>query len=772
MKIHMKLIWLALICIIPMMTASCKTQHVDKESVSALTVVSTRPIQGASGVKVDSDITITFSESVLMNGRTQGRIFLDDDRYMDIHIVGKTVQGTPSVNWPYSSTVPISVVKNLFRSQKNGVRLAENYQFTFHTEDDPTAVPPEIISVSPANGSTSVPVDTAFIFTFDQPIDTKGFAQSNLDLGNGITAAVSFNAAHTSITATPLSPLPYNRKIRFTIPRSQVVSEKGVHMDTDYVYGFETKQDPMAVPPQIVGASPDNGSTDVSVDAIFTFTFDQPMDTKGFTQSTLDLGDGIKAEVMFNAAHTSVTFMPVSPLPYNRKIQFTIPRNYVISEKGMHMETDYLYGFETEGDPTAVPPQIIATTPANGAVDVPVDGSMTITFSDPIETSGLTSVTIDVGGNMQIHITFNDDMTTATLTPSDNLPYRTTISFTIPADAVVSKKGISMAADYAFTFTTEPAPMIQMDTMINDLAAIDAAGYLYSLNRNKSISIISTDRKEIDMTVAFPSWLKNFSGIPVSMSFDSSRHRLYVLCRYSGMIASYDTDTDAFIQSETIYYTFLANGIDMEIDPLRRRLYVVYSETDLFLNVYYYLSIIDPETRDVLETTTIENPVSCLSLDKTSRFVYLLGDTDTGTYITKFSVARDTISEIKTVHFSDHTGNMALNGDGTILAVPSGNTITAFDQNLEDMGAWNVGERVTCVQYSPDTTRLYAATGADRMLFLDAEERAAAPISSHPFPNAFYGAILSPEAMGRVVTGFSYDEQANDEYTLYFFEEQ
>ncbi|MBU0993172.1 MAG: Ig-like domain-containing protein [Proteobacteria bacterium] len=780
MRLTNRRCWFFLACLSAIIVLSgCKKQTSEKEIINPLTIVSVSPSDGETDVPVTTDITITFSESVLVNGRTSDRIEFGDNLFVDVTIFGDTALCRPSEDFAYgtsfnSRTMPdIQNFFRSFRSKEHGNRIKEDYYFSFRTEDPPPGIippgePPRIISTSPKNGSSDVPVDTSITFQFSEAIDTSALSTNIFDMGNGMKIKLTFNVSGTAVTLTPETDLPYNTAFSFTLPKTVVVSSKGVEMADNYPYQFTTEKDPAASSPVILSTSPPNGSTDVSVSSTLTLTFSEPIDTSGIQSDTLDIGNGISLKIAFNETDTVVMIVPSVSLPFNTTIPVTIPKSIIVSQKGMEMEADYFFQFTTEKDPSAVPPKIISTTPLNGAEDVPVTSSVTITFSEPIDTSALQSNTFDMGNGVVIGISFNDTDTAVTLTPSVDLPYKTTFSFTIPQSIIVSKKGIEMAEDYPFSFKTE-GDFLNIETTIVDMVAIDEPGFIYSLNRNKSISLISTDTENIELTTDFPSWLKNTAGAPVAMDVDSLKGRIHILSLYSGVIASYDTETNAFMQSESIYYTLLANGIDMVVSPGLRRIYILYSMTDLFLKVNYYISVIDMDTRAVLKYKKIDNTVAALAVDDATQLVYVLGDTDSGAFITKFSVADDSFTEIKTIALAHRNGNLALHPAGLTIAVPAGNGISAYTSDLALDGEWFLNEYASYVRFSPDGNWLYASTMENYLYILNGKDVLAEPVSTHTFPNAEFGAVLAPEADGEVVAGFSYNSDDDDENRLYFF---
>jgi hypothetical protein len=116
---------------------------------------------------------------------------------------------------------------------------------------------------------------------------------------------------------------------------------------------------------------------------------------------------------------------------------------------------------DTSAPPDLTPPQVIAVSPANGAVGVPVSGTqINITFSEPIrlDTLSATSFYLTAGGqNVSGSITPAPDASVAIFSASTPLAYSTTYAVTVTT-AIKDVAGNSLAASFLSVFTTEAAP--------------------------------------------------------------------------------------------------------------------------------------------------------------------------------------------------------------------------------------------------------------------------------------------------------------------------
>ncbi len=101
-------------------------------------------------------------------------------------------------------------------------------------------------------------------------------------------------------------------------------------------------------------------------------------------------------------------------------------------------------------EPDTTPPRVVSTNPAAGAVNIPLNSTISVTFSEKIDTTTVTNTTFAVVG-VSSATSFNDR--TVTLTPDSNLAINHTFT------AVVNKNikdlaGNLMDSTYSWQFTT------------------------------------------------------------------------------------------------------------------------------------------------------------------------------------------------------------------------------------------------------------------------------------------------------------------------------
>lgn len=105
------------------------------------------------------------------------------------------------------------------------------------------------------------------------------------------------------------------------------------------------------------------------------------------------------------------------------------------------------------------PPTVNTTSITNGATDVAVNSAISVTFSEVLDVSTITTSTFTLSGPSGLvagTVTFNTATNTATFTPSTALAYNTTYTATITT-GVKDLMGNPLASNYSWGFTTVAA---------------------------------------------------------------------------------------------------------------------------------------------------------------------------------------------------------------------------------------------------------------------------------------------------------------------------
>ncbi len=203
---------------------------------TAPSAFATFPASNAVGVPVNSAITVTFDEAIdpaTINAQTF--VLLKDGAIPvagSVTNVGTTAQFRPastlSARVFYSATITAGA-KDL---AGNSI-AAFTWGFTTSDAAEQDTVGPHVLSVSPPDGATDVPVDSPIVISFDEPIMPFEFG-----LIDGRPVAVTFNDTYTTVTMKPADSM--NSGITFT-SAIRIKDMAGNLMPTIFLWQFSTR---------------------------------------------------------------------------------------------------------------------------------------------------------------------------------------------------------------------------------------------------------------------------------------------------------------------------------------------------------------------------------------------------------------------------------------------------------------------------------------------------------------------------------------------------
>ncbi|MDX2253577.1 MAG: Ig-like domain-containing protein [Nitrospira sp.] len=125
------------------------------------------------------------------------------------------------------------------------------------------------------------------------------------------------------------------------------------------------------------------------------------------------------------------------------------------------MRAPRTWTFTTGTAPDTTDPIVIGTSPSSGATNVATTSALTVTFSEPIDPSSVTTETFSVraGPNPPITGTLSVNGATVTFTPSPGAPLDFNTSFTVTLTTGIRDLARNtLQTNYIWTFTTGVAP--------------------------------------------------------------------------------------------------------------------------------------------------------------------------------------------------------------------------------------------------------------------------------------------------------------------------
>ncbi len=231
-------------------------------------------------------------------------------------------------------------------------------------------------------------------------------------------------------------------------------------VDTTQTYAFSPGADPTELnltvvdgedttPPTVSSKSPAADATGVAIGTTVSVTFSEAMASATITTSSFTL-NSVAGSVSYDSGTYTATFTPSANFAENTTYTATLS-TAITDVAGNPLASAYSWSFTT-GDFTA--PTVSSTSPAADATGVAVDTTVSVTFSEAMDSSTITtsSFTLDsVAGS----VSYDSGTYTATFTPSANLSYSTTYTATL-STTITDAAGNPLASAYSWGFTTEP----------------------------------------------------------------------------------------------------------------------------------------------------------------------------------------------------------------------------------------------------------------------------------------------------------------------------
>jgi len=196
-----------------------------------------------------------------------------------------------------------------------GLALGASYTWSFTTAAD--SAPPTVVSTSPVELATGVPLTSKPSAKFSRAMDPATLDATTFSLMQGATVIegnVALNPATTTATFSPTVPLDTSLVYKATITTA-AQDLGGLALVSDYTWTFETAAS--AAAPTVVATSPVDQATNVPLDTEPSATFSQSMDPGTLNGTTFTVKQGtsnIAGSVTLDAATNTATFIPSAPL--------------------------------------------------------------------------------------------------------------------------------------------------------------------------------------------------------------------------------------------------------------------------------------------------------------------------------------------------------------------------------------------------------------------------------------------------------------------------
>ncbi len=555
-------------------------------------VISTIPANGATGVLTNQELSATFNEamscSTLASPATTFTLTGPGATAVagNVTCTGAVATFTPAAllatNTLYTATITTGA-KDLA-----GTPLGGNYVWTFRTVPAPT--PPTVISTVPANSATGVPINQALSATFSvamnpATIDTATFTVTGPG-GVAITGAVTYVVAGSVATFTPVADLAPSTVYTATITTG-VQDLAGTALASNYVWTFTTAAAPDTTKPTVLATIPLNGTTDVPFNQVVSATFSKAMNPATITSTSFTLqgpgGAAVAGLVAYAAVGDTATFTPTVNLAPSTLYTATITTG-ATDLAGNALAANYVWIFTTGAIPDTTKPEIVSTIPVNTATDVPLNQTVSATFSKAMNPLTITTATFELTGPdgtaIAGTVAYDAVHFIATLTPTAPLTAGTTYTATVSTGAtdLAGNPLGDIGAPNPWTFTTGTV-VVPPPVALGTSSLFGGFGGAAGMTNQGTSTVINGDIGTTGVSTLITGFHDNGPGCTytetplniglVNGSIDTAPPPPTVACPTEGTAVTAAIAAQAEADAQTAYNALVAfpNGLDVSTCP-------------------------------------------------------------------------------------------------------------------------------------------------------------------------------------------------------------
>jgi hypothetical protein len=464
---------------------------------TSLTVLSVSPANGATNVRHDQPVSVTFSNPVnnsttsgyntqLYAGQdlqTNGNVTLSADGRTMTFNVGALANGTT-----YTIAVPAGGVTDEW-----GNTLAASYTANFTTAVNPMTGTGSVQSTNPGYNASGVPTNNLLTLYMNRQVNSSTVSNGSVTVsvnGQVYAGTVQVSGGGYEIQYTPSVAFPQGATVQWWFAGNvQDVSGDLFSGTSGNFYTVGAPPNPVTVVPTVVATSPRCcGSTGLPTNSIVEIQFNAPIDATTLNTSDVYINSGPATPYTVSLApgtNNVVRITPSTPWTASTWYGFCTNAN-VMGTNGVASTASCWADYFTTGTATDTTSGTVKIGPPNGAANVGTNAYFRLQFSKPVDiiTINSTNVAVTTGGN-PIPGSFSysysgNDLTGVNFSPVNPLPASSTI--------VVNVSGVLDYAGNTFTTASSTFTTAVTPDYSTPIATLDFGGGTTGIATNASFS--------------------------------------------------------------------------------------------------------------------------------------------------------------------------------------------------------------------------------------------------------------------------------------------
>ena len=357
----------------------------------AITILS--PNIGVPNSTVTLAITGQFTNFV--NGTTQANFGAG----ISVNGAPEGAFGTVSVSSSTTATATLTIdpaaalgARNI-TVETNAQVLNVNAGFTVQNT---TTTPPVLVTISPVNGATGVPLNTAVTMQFSEPLNRTTVGTNDVILvdsvlqggtcgvTSGVSGSVTVDASGRVVTFLPSQVLAVGRLYYVCLNYAGVIKDPSGNLLAYTSTSFTTGYAPDTSGPSFLISSILNGDSTVPTNAPVILAFDKPIDplTTPFGFQVMTGGNPVSGKYGYTPDYRQITFTPTSAL--SPATTYTASYTSTLEDSvGNELLNPGSFTFTTGAGAETTGPQIVAYTPHSNEI-TGLNATLSATFSEPL----------------------------------------------------------------------------------------------------------------------------------------------------------------------------------------------------------------------------------------------------------------------------------------------------------------------------------------------------------------------------------------------------
>lgn len=432
---------------------SFTTTGADDET--APVVSATTPANGETGVLLGRNLTAIFSEQMDPLTINSATFIL---RRGSVPVVGGvSYSGVTAVFNPLTALLPSTLYTatiNTGARDLAGNALAEDRLWTFTTGALPDTAAPTVLSTDPSDGATNVALNKSVSATFSEAMNPLTVNTVSFSLKRGAvavpgTVTLSGNIAVLNPLATLLANTEYTATIT-TAARDLA----GNAIATNRVWSFTTGAAADSSAPTVVSTDPSDGATNVALNKSISATFSEAMNPLTVNAGSFTLRRGaVTVAGTISLSDNIAVFDPL--LSLNADTVYTASISTAARDlAGNSLAANRVWTFTTGVEVDTSAPTVISNDPLDGAIGVPLNKSISVTFSEEMDPLTINAGSFTVSnGSAPVAGIVSFSGVNALFDPLALLTPDTTYTVTID-ESVRDASGNALESSIEWTFST------------------------------------------------------------------------------------------------------------------------------------------------------------------------------------------------------------------------------------------------------------------------------------------------------------------------------